>query len=784
MRVSLRPHDLWHAALNGALTRLKQEELRWSLWLPVPMGIGIVVYFAQAAPLPFMWICGLLLIIFALWALCYKMVLTSLPNRLWTSLFIGFLIGWLCLLGMAVSAWQVLRQAAPILSRPYEGEVIGRVVEIAGERLLLDKVQLQGYGPLQVPEKIRVRFYGQAPAPLTFIQIKANLTPPPGPILPGGYDFGRDLYFKQIGAVGYSYSPITLLDAGDFVSRPLPPVGERFLSFLYRLWHEGRAKVSQRLYTQMPQQAAGLTQTLLLGGQGAISTDDQNAIRAAGLSHLLAISGLHTSLVAGGCFWLLRAFLAAIPFCAINWPVKAIAAFFAMLLSGFYTVFAGAPVSALRAWAMGALFLVALIIGRRAVSLRSLMIAAFILMFFQPFALLGPSFQMSFAAVGALILLYEGQHRSQIKLQGASWVMRFLAVILWMMIGSLAATLATAPFSLYHFNQWVNYGVIANLLAIPLFTFWLMPLAFFALILMPLGVEAPLLWLLTQGFEVFLSWAHWVASWPYALLYKPSPPPLSLAFIVLAGLWLAIWQGRWRYGAILPLSMGLWYYWQAPMPQLIVLPQGGVAWQEAGRFYMWPYNNRSFAARALSRQLGMGEAGAAAFGGPGDLADDARLHEAAPLAGKIGAKPLKHKKQAPLWPNWPGWQCDGGGCTHKGPPLIGIFWSYEALLESCFEALEWEILIAAELIIPQECRHQVRWPVDRGWLLREGASSFYPIAPTGLRSSSQIIRRGDMASADQNKGAGQELYEDLYKVYTVRQSQGFWPWSRLAWGEK
>ena len=356
--------------------------------------------------------------------------------------------------------------------------------------MTLRRQTIAGLSAEKAPDAVRVRLRGAQPTirPGDGIRVRAVLTPPP-PAVPGAYDFQRQAYFDGLGAVGYSVGGATVLPLGE--ERPSVDVGLWFARL--------RAVVAERVRAHLDGATAAVTIALLNGEQRAIPERVMVAIRDSGLAHLLSISGLHIGLVAGIVMFAVRGALALVPPLALRFPIKKWAAVVSVFAAGAYTLLAAAPVPSQRSFLMIAVVLLAMLVDRQGLSMRLLAFAALAVLCTQPEAMLGPSFQMSFAAVLALMSAYKfvRAHRPAAG-ERPSPGRRALVYPAGVLLSTLIAGTATAPFAAYHFNRFQVYGIAANMLAVPVTGFWIMPWAVLAMLLMPFGLEGmaltPLSW--------------------------------------------------------------------------------------------------------------------------------------------------------------------------------------------------------------------------------------------------------------------------------------------------
>ena len=507
------------------------ERERLVLWLPVLLAIGIGLFFALPdEPLAY---AALLFPAIALAAQWFGR--THHGARIPTIA--------LAVIACGFAAAQLHERvvAAPVLSghlfyTPFEGTVedVQDKAKGWGQRFILNGLQVEGLAPQQTPQKISLSIRRQAQDIQVGDRIrgKAMLFPPPTPVMPGAYDFARQFYFDRIGAVGFSPAP------PELVSHQPPGYFEARLNAL-------RVALNNRIIAPMTPENGPIAAAMMVGEMTAVSKDVGDAMRGAGIYHVFSISGLHMSLAAALVYVSIRFLLALYPPLAMRLPVKKIAACVGLLSSLAYLLLAGYPVPAIRSFVMVACVMLAIVCDRRGISLYSLAWSAFVILLFQPEALLGASFQLSYAATIAIVAFYE--RYGHLLHAGDAGIFRRIRTYFWgLILTSLVATLATTPLVIYHFNRFTLWGIIANMLMIPLASFWLMPAAVLAFIAMPLGLEYwPLVWL-DKGNSLMMSGARGVAAMPYASISIPPPSFPGLLFVVFGGLWLCLWKGRWR----------------------------------------------------------------------------------------------------------------------------------------------------------------------------------------------------------------------------------------------
>ncbi len=524
-------------------------------WVPVLLAVGIGGYFSSRAEptgMFYLFLIGLaLLSMVALWRTGIL-----LQPVFWAILLVlsGF-----CLAGMRAHLVD-----APVLGWRYYGPVEGRIVGIDRSasdavRLTLDRVVLRDVSHTRTPARVRIALHGDQrdlqPEPGQPVILTGHLAPPSGPVEPGGFDFQRHAWFQQLGAVGYTRTPALALAPPD---HELP---------LFR----ARMQMSGHVQQALPGETGAFAAAVMTGDRSGMGQETLTALRHSNLAHLLAISGLHMGLLAGFVFATARLGFAAVPRLGLRIPAKKLSAVIALAAAGGYLALSGGNVATERAFVMVAVALGAVMADRRVLSLRAVAVAAVIVLVLRPEALLGPGFQMSFAATTALVAVFGWLREREWSL-GPKWIRPVSAVV----ISSLVAGLATAPVAAAHFNQVSHYGLIANLLSVPLMGILVMPAAVLATCLMPLGLEGWALWAMGLGLDWILGVAHWVSALDGARGVVVTPASAVLPLLALGALFLILWQGRLRLLGVGPsvVAMGLWAH--SERPDVLISDTGGL----------------------------------------------------------------------------------------------------------------------------------------------------------------------------------------------------------------
>ncbi|TXN00277.1 ComEC family competence protein [Methylobacterium sp. WL64] len=569
--------------LADGLTR-EVEQRRLFPWLAVAFGAGILVFFGCADGTPFLAapLAGAAL------ALAPAPFLGARPGAL--ALCLALTAGFL---GFAAATWRVSQVAAPILTRTTIGPLTGMIEGLdereVGARLVIRVESFAGLEPALRPLRVRVSFR-KAPSlrPGDFIAATARLLPPPEAARPGGYDFARDAYFQGLGAVGSLIGAITVRE---------PPTPPPLRLRLAALLDEARNALTRRIAQAEGGQAGAVAAALVTGKRGLIGPAANDALRAAGIYHVVSISGLHMVLAAGVVFWLVRAVLALVPYCALVWPIKKIAAGFAMLGVTAYCAFSGWDIAAERSLIMTLIMLGAILVDRPALSMRNLALAALIALAREPEGLLGPSFQMSFGAVAGLIACARLIDGRLFQRPGAGRIERFVGTGLSAVTGTLATTLvaqvATAPFATYHFQTVQPFGLIGNALTLPLVSLVVMPAAVIGILAYPFALDRPIWWLMGQAVGGMLAISELIAGFNRAVLVLPAFGTGAL-MLLAAGLLLATLPvSRLRWLALPPALLGLGLAVVPERFDLYVDRQGGGAAVRGPDGVLWALGNPS-----------------------------------------------------------------------------------------------------------------------------------------------------------------------------------------------
>jgi competence protein ComEC len=540
------------------LQALLQMRGRLSPWVPVFLGTGVGVWFAlDVEP--------------SVWAYSAAGSLTLFGGLGWwrgpdlwqpvAAMLFCFGLGFLA----AGARAQIV--AAPMLDRPYSGPVQGRIIEIDRSatdalRLTLDQV-VMNLPPDRTPARVRISVPGDADQagvagadPGQVVLTTARLAAPAGPTEPGGFDFRRMAYFDGLGAVGYTRTPVVLWQEADPTAQSINRL---------------RMYLSRAIMAELPGDAGAFASGAMTGDRSGISQATVEALRDSNLAHLLAISGMNMAFLTGFVFVVMRYGLALVPPLALRVNTKKLAAVVAFAVAFFYLLLSGANVATERAFVMVAVFLGAVLLDRRAITLRSVALAASLLLLWQPESLTEPGFQLSFAATVALIAAFGALDGQVMRERLPRWVLPVFTLVL----SSVVAGLATAPFAAAHFNRFTDYGLVANLLTVPVMSV-LMGAGATAALLAPFGLAAPALLLMELAARWILFVAHWIAGLEGSVTAIVAPGPWVLPWVAFGGCWLVLMAGRARFLAALPFAVAIWLWIAVERPPVLVSGDGAL----------------------------------------------------------------------------------------------------------------------------------------------------------------------------------------------------------------
>ncbi|ACB95051.1 ComEC/Rec2 family competence protein [Beijerinckia indica] len=581
----------WFARMQRAFRlafEVEVAERRLFPWLPVAAGAGVVLYF-YADHEPPLWLNGALVAIFAILAWFGRQRRPALV----------ILLGLCALFAGELSAGlRSMRVAAPVLDRITIATVEGTIEQMdyrpRGARFILRVGAIDGLNPEQTPYRVRLSTRRAPPFGAgTYVSLKARLLPPARASLPGGYDFARDAWFARIGAVG------TALGRIETVSAPDPPgFGLAVMTALDR----GRNALALRINSIVGGDAGAIAAAMVTGKRDLLSEQAKDVIREAGIFHIITISGVQMTLVVGIFFVGLRQILALSPRLALTYPIKKWAAAAAILAATLYDIVTGSRVGTERALVMTLIMLGAVLLDRQALTMRNLAFAALFVLVTEPEAILGASFQLSFAAVAALVSVYETRMAARAREQEdltrqivqplpspSQGVFRGLA--LWrrwesiapllrqgpggLLFATFCATMATASFMAYNFHELSPYVLIGNPLTLSIIEIFAVPGALLGTLLYPFGLDAWVWHYIGAGITFIMWLARIIGGWPGATIHLPAFAPWSLVFLSLGVLSAVLWRSALLRASAIPFMLiGLCGAFSGPVFDIAVPPSG------------------------------------------------------------------------------------------------------------------------------------------------------------------------------------------------------------------
>ncbi len=577
--LSTRPAEGWRSRLAAFFHHaITLQTGRVFLWLPVGFGIGAALYLNLPFEPGWPWLIIPFILLMAAFLLMRRFNINAyILNLVLLSLMVAA--------GATVCKLRAEHVRAPVLSTT-EGtnfSVTAFVIDNVssndgGARLMLAPIRIRGVPADRVPLRIRISLKpGMIEAtgvrPGDAISVFALLNPPPPPYIPGGYDFAQGAWFQGIGAVGFA--PGT----PHIVAEPVHDLRLWSILTLNRArWDMTQAMV-RTIAPAFGRGIGGFAAALVTGDQAYVPGAMVQSMRDSGLAHILSISGVHMAIVGGFVFFGLRLILASIPWLALRVPVKKVAAGLSIICVLTYLAISGAPAPAVRSAVVAIIAFAAMLIDRRALSLRALAIAAFVVIALTPEAVVQPGFLMSFMATAALLALAETVTPPIREIDVPGWVRFIQSSIhgLWLSLqASLVATAATTPFAIAFFNRFTLYGLLSNLFEAPITGILVMP--FLAIGTVCLGT--PIAWVALRIAGLGLWLIRWVsdtaAALPGAVIDWASAPNYVLAISTAGLIWVCLIRGRLRWlGVVAALSI---FYWpRVTPPDVWIDPEGGNA---------------------------------------------------------------------------------------------------------------------------------------------------------------------------------------------------------------
>ncbi len=577
---------------------VKRQSGTLILWMPVFLGVGSALYFSLLNEPDFLLPVSSFILCLAFLCGCFVFGAESAQKYI-----ITFALALCVLAGFMNAKWQTVQMYTPqIEKRTGAVDITGTIYSIgklpkSGSQVVLNNLTIERIEPDKTPYSIRLKIYkddglqvGQR------ISVLGNINPPSLPVYPGGFDFQRYAYFQKLGGFGFAYRQPQILDQvleGDIDDA----------SYVSK----ARQYIQDSIYNNVDGESAAILTALLTGIRTGLAEDTESALRAAGLAHLLAISGLHIGLIAGALFFFSRLLMACFPYLALRFPIKKIAAVIALCGAGGYTIFVGAPIPTQRALMMTGIALFAIMIDRSPFSLRLVAVSASAILIWAPHSIMSISFQLSFAAVTGLVAFYEAMrpHLRSIYAQSSFWK-RSVLYIGGIATTSAIATISTAPFTLFYFQKIAVYSILGNILALPIMAFAVMPMSILVFLLSPFGLEFIPLSIMRFGVDSILVISRTVQDLPSAELFFAALPTMSFALCVIAGLFLCLWQGRGRFAGLVLILPAIYLCTVDVKPDVLISEDGKlVSFHDGKHIYLSTSRSEKFTGEIWANYYGI-----------------------------------------------------------------------------------------------------------------------------------------------------------------------------------
>ncbi len=532
---------------------LEREFHNFGLWYIASFILGIIFFFQGNSSFN---LSGAYITVGALIALIISYNFIRLRNVI--SIFLALSISFF-LIGYLVANIRAIQKVDSSMLEQLAANVEGNITSIKparrGTQVTLNNVRVDSkdFG------KVRVNIAKKFDINLQHgdhVKLRAKLFPLPNRILPDSFDFGFYLSLSGIQATGYALSPLNVMAKKV----------TNFDGFIQNI----RTSIYNRLIQVLGPREGNFAAAILIGETKAIPDDISQNMRNTGVAHILSVSGLHLSLVAMLFFISSRAVLNASNYIAYNFNVKLLASIISIVASFLYLHISGANIAATRAFIMTSVFILASMTDRSSSPLRSLFVAAFLILLFLPEYVLHPSFQLSFTAVLCLISGYEFYLKNKHILGASKGIFASIKLYVFANVySSFVASIMTAPYVIYHFYKFANYSVLMNLISVPIMSFFLMPFTIVATMLMPVGLDSIFLGILGFFIRIIIDCANYIASLPGAIWYFGHITPASLLIYTLGFFWLALWQKRWRKLGLLVIIFSVILMLLSPKPVLV-----------------------------------------------------------------------------------------------------------------------------------------------------------------------------------------------------------------------
>lgn len=570
---------IWHNIVSALSENFAAEQSRWLMIVPFLFAFGIAVYFALPAEPSIWWTLGT----FELWLLLFY--LCRFKN-----MHLFFIAGLIIFCGFINIQMRTLYQSKRVenIDNRQTSYLKGKIIDITQSATGKQRLLLADVEDFDKPLKGDFRLTVTIPQNLEIndcVETVGTLFPPRPIPVPNGFKLDRKYFYESLSATGYTNSEIFKIKC--------PTADVPFMSAVNHF----RQDFADYTDSVLASNEAGISDAVIIGEKSRIPQNIADNYRNSGLAHFLSVSGLHLGTIAGLAFFVIRFLLALFPVVALRFNIKKIAAIFAIFFSALYLLISGMATPAERAFIMTTVVFIGIIFDREAISMRMVSFAALVLLIISPQALISVSFQMSFAAVYALVAFYEVYaEKLATLLHSGNIIKKIFCYLLGIVICDFIASIATAPISLYHFHRIAVYTSLGNLLAGPLIGLWLMPAILLCLVTIPFGATFYPLKILGTGLEILNRITDWVAHLPHSVWNCDALPFYGFILIVCGGFWLCIWQRPWRRWGVWLIIIGILpMFLPTPQPDIIVAPQAeSIAIRNGDKYEMLQFKSNNF----------------------------------------------------------------------------------------------------------------------------------------------------------------------------------------------
>ena len=517
---------------------LNREKHQLPCWIPVLISIGILLRF-QIDQINLFYLIFLILLSFFIGYISSNVITKLILNSICA-----------ILIGILALQIRIEKVNSPVI--PFNNKfvnIIGKIENITplehGYRLILSDIKIKKLNKENTPYKIRLTLKKDINQVTigNIVKLNAIINKPMQAYLPDSYNFARDAYFKQIGAVGYIVSDLEIIETDK----------KSFLNYLNIL----RNNIQNRVIKSIGNFNGSIATALMLNEYNNIDKEILKDLRATGLSHILSVSGMHLSLVVAIFFFSSRFLINCFEGLALRINCKKISAFIALIGSLAYLLISGMEVAAVRSFIMTSMIIIAILIDRTSSPMRAIAFAASIILIINPENIIHPSFQMSFSAVLALIACFDFFRKINFNLRELNLLQKIFFYFASLSFASLVAGFATAPFALYHFSQFANYSILANLIAVPITSFLLMPCVILTFLFYPLHLEYLSLYVMNFGIKLLIDIAHYISNLPHSITAFTKISDINLLIISFGMMWFCIWISRIRFLGIIVIISGI-----------------------------------------------------------------------------------------------------------------------------------------------------------------------------------------------------------------------------------